>query len=130
MDEVIFNISFLKSFILDIEMEKVLYEKMLKILLEEARDIRERYKGALAIEDFLKKVSRLKTKEEKEEAYKTFAEGQATEKYTYGDIFELLLEQSHGDKIAYAINYKKVNANYFYPHNNLSKITFLLCSIG
>ena len=115
MDRVLLNISFLKSFILDVETEKILYNKMMKILVKEAQEIRDRYKGEFEIEKFLQLISKLDTDEKKQLAYDEFSKKQATEKYTYGHIFELLLEDTNDDKIAYALNYKLVNADHFNP---------------
>lgn len=116
-----FNVPELKRFILEVEMEKVLYEETFKILLLKAKDVKTNYNVALKIEEFFQKFSTLKNKEQMYEAYKEFANQNINDKLKMGDVFDINIDQVTESAIPYRINVNKINVEYAHPEIGMEK---------
>lgn len=116
-----FNVPGLTRFILKVEMERVLYEETFKMLLEKAKDVRDKYSCALKIEEFLQKISSLRDKEKIKQSYLEFAEQSINERLKFGDIFEIDVDNITGSSIPYCVNANKINVEYIHPDIGMEK---------
>ena len=120
-EKVVFSILPLKRFVLQVEMEKKLYEKTMKILLIDARDIRDKYRHALDINNFLSRLSSMNNIDEMQSSYQDFCAQKIDDKLCYGDIFTLDEEALQQGKIFYSIRSDKINADYYHPEIGMNK---------
>lgn len=117
----VLDISALKRFILKLEMEKDLYLETMKILIARAKDVRDKYKYSLRIEEFLQKMIQLEDIEQVKQQYYIFAQEQIEDGFTYADVFKIDFEKSTKESIIYLIGTNKVNSEFFTPNIGIAK---------
>ena len=122
MEPLEFNIHILKRFILKIEMEQKLYQETMRILLHEARTIRDKYKHSLEVEAFLQHLSKLQDASERNTYYEEFKKKKVNETLCYGDIFSLIEDDLEEGKITYGIKNHKINADFYHPSIGSEKL--------
>lgn len=117
------SIAILQNFVLNIETEKKFYEISLRGFMQEAKQLRERYKHSIEIEKFLQSVSTIDDVNLLQTAYKNFSDKKIDDQLTYGDVFSLDLEEvSQNKNIVYGIRFNKVNADLYFPSVGTTKL--------
>ena len=109
-------LSELKAFVLKLENEEKLFLHMNEVLNNQLNDIKSKYEIGLKIDSFLKSISKVKDRAEKERLLAEFQEHPVTEKRKMGDYFYVDFDSSDEIKTVYGIRFCK-GVEYHLPDN-------------